>query len=81
MMSLIYTAKLGFTTQKTSIAWQKIDDLPLVTNDMTSAKFLLQDSLGKIQFFEEIFLLADTSVEAVLGIPFVSLNILVKFLY
>ena len=37
---------------------------------MASARFLLQDSLGKIWFFEETFLLADTSIEVVLGMLF-----------
>ncbi len=41
---------------------------------MTLAKFSLQDSLGRVRFFEETFLLADTSMEVVLGMPFPSLS-------
>ncbi len=41
---------------------------------MTLARFSLQDSLGKVWFFEETFLLADTSMEVVLGMPFLSLS-------
>ncbi len=41
---------------------------------MVSASFLLQDSLGRIRFFEETFLLADTSMEVVLGMPFLALS-------
>ncbi len=75
-----YAAKLGLTTRKISVGAQKIDGSPLETHGMTSAKFSLQDSLGKVQFFEETFLLADTSMEVVLGIPFLSLsNVDVKF--
>lgn len=37
------------------------------------AGFSLQDKLGRIQFFKEIFLLIDTSIEVVLGMYFFSL--------
>ncbi len=47
---------------------------------MTSAKFLLQDSLGRVRFFEKTFLLADTNIEVVLGMAFLSFsNADVKF--
>lgn len=35
---------------------------------------LVQDSLGRVRFFEETFLLADTSMEVILGMPFLSLS-------
>ena len=38
------------------------------------ARFSIQDSLKKVRFFEGTFLLANTSIEMVLGIPFFSLN-------
>ncbi len=41
IMTLAYVAKLGFTTQKTSIKAQKIDGLSIETYGMTLAKFLL----------------------------------------
>ncbi len=41
---------------------------------MASARFSIQDSLGRVRFFEETFLLADTSMEVVLGMPFLSLS-------
>ncbi len=47
-MTLAYAAKLGLTTRKTSVGTQKIDGLPLETHGITSAKFLLQDSLGRV---------------------------------
>ncbi len=79
-MTLVYVAKLGLTTRKTSLEAQKIDGSPLETHGMTSAKFLLQDSLGRVWFFELTFLLADTNIEVVLGMPFLSLsNIDVEF--
>ena len=41
---------------------------------MTVAAFSLPDSLGKVRFFEETFLLADTSMKVVLGMPFLALS-------
>ncbi len=73
-MTPAYVAELGFTTPKTSIGAQKIDGLLLETYDMTSASFLLQDSLKRVRFFEETFLLADTSMDVVLGMLFLALS-------
>ncbi len=73
-MTPAYAVKLGFTTRKISVGAQKIDGLPLETHGMTSAKFSLQNSLGRVQFFKKTFLLADTNMEVVLGIPFLSLS-------
>ncbi len=73
-MTPAYAAKLGLITRKTSVGAQKIDGSPLETHGITSAKFSLQDSLGRVRFFEETFLLADTSMEVVLGMPFLSLS-------
>ncbi len=79
-MTPAYAAELGLTTRKTSVGAQKIDASLLKTYSMASASFLLQDSLGRVQFFKETFLLADTSMEVVLGMPFLSLsNADVKF--
>lgn len=79
-MTLAYITKLGLTTWKTSIGVQKIDSLPIKTYNMVLASFLLMDSLGKIRFFEKTFLLANTSIEVVLGMPLLFLsNINIKF--
>lgn len=78
-MILAYIVMLGLTTQKTSDGAQKIDDSPLKTYGMASAKFLLQNSLRKIWFFKETFILADTNIKVVLRMPFLFLgNIDVK---
>lgn len=66
-MAPAYAVRLGFTTQKTSVRAQKIDSLTLETYGMVSASYSFQDSLEKVQFFEKTFLLADTSMELVLG--------------
>ncbi len=73
-MTSTYIAELSLTTRKTSIWVQKIDDLSLETYGMALASFSLQDSLGRVWFFEETFLLADISMEVVLGMPFLALN-------
>ena len=41
---------------------------------MIVADFSLQDKLGKVQFFEETFFLANTSMNVVLGKPFFTLS-------
>ncbi len=74
MITPAYAIKLGLTAWKTSVRAQKIDSSPLETYGMVSASFLLQDSLGKVRFFEETFLLVDTSMEIVLGILFLALS-------
>lgn len=35
---------------------------------------LVKDSLGRVRFFEETFLLAENSMEVILGMPFLSLS-------
>ena len=42
--------------------------------DMVIAGFSIQDKTGKIRFFEETFLLADTRMEIVLGMLFQSFS-------
>lgn len=41
---------------------------------MVLASFQVEDKLGRARFFQEIFLLADISVEMVLGMPFLTVN-------
>ncbi len=73
-MTPAYAVELGLTTWRTSVGAQTIDGLPLETYSMASANFLLQDSLGNVQFFQESFLLADNSMVVVLGMLFLSLS-------
>lgn len=72
-MTPIYAARLDLTTQKIVIGAKKIDGSSFVTDGMVLADFTVQDKLEKICFFEEIFLFADTSIEVVLGIFFLTL--------
>ncbi len=73
-MTLAYATKLGLITRKTSVGAQKIDDSPLETYGIVSTSFSLQNSLGRVQFFEKTFLPADISIKVVLGMLFISLS-------
>lgn len=73
-MTPTYVTKLSFTTEKTSIKAQKIDGLVLKIYGMVWVKFLIQDSSRRVWFFEETFILADTSMEIILKMPFLFLN-------
>ena len=68
-----FVAKIGLTPRSTNVGAQKIDGSPLETYSMVSEEFSSQNSLGRVRFFEETFLLADTNIEMVLGMPFLSL--------
>lgn len=41
---------------------------------MAWVSFQVEDKLGKARFFQETFLMADTSAEAILGMPFLTLS-------
>ena len=41
---------------------------------MILANFQVEDKLGRTRFFQETFLLANISVEVVLGMPFLTLS-------
>ena len=41
---------------------------------MVIAGFQVEDKLGRVRFFQESFLLAETSMEVVLGMPFLTLS-------
>lgn len=65
-MTLAYTAALDFSLQKTDINAQKIYDLVLKIYGIIIASFLGQNKLRNIRFFEETFLLTNTSIKMVL---------------
>ena len=41
---------------------------------MTIERFSIKDKSGRALFFEETFLLADTNIEVVLGMPFLTFS-------
>ena len=73
-MNPTYTKKLSLRVRQTDIGAQKIDRSYLKAFGMVIASFLLQDKLGKVRFFQETFLVADTQIEVVLEMPFLTLG-------
>lgn len=73
-MSLIYAVKIGLAIRSNNVGTQKIDGLPLKTYKMVVAKNLVQDKDSKDRLFEETFLIANTSIDVILGMLFLNLN-------
>ena len=75
-----YALKLGLQVHHTNIKAQKIDGSTLKTFGMVLASFQMEDKLGRIWFFQEMFLLADITAEVVLNMPFLTFsNVDVQF--
>lgn len=80
VMTAIFSAKLELRSRLTNVGVQKIDGLLLETYNTTLAMFLIHYSLERIGFFEETFMMADISIELILGMFFLSLsNVNVEF--
>lgn len=73
VMSPVYIEKLGLWVRKTNISAQKINSITLIIHGMVVTNFSLKDKYGRDRFFEDIFLVANTSIEIVLDMPFFSL--------
>ena len=73
-MTPAYTKQLSLQVRKTDVGAQKIDDSSLRTFGMVIAGFQVEDKLGRARFFQELFLLAETSIEVVLRMPFLILS-------
>lgn len=69
-MTLVYIEKLGFPIQKIAVSAQKIDSKTLVTYRIVVVNFFIQDKYNNDQFFKESFLVANTNMKVLLGIPF-----------
>ena len=74
VMSPAYIERLGLKTWKTNVRAQKIDGSALETFGMVIADFQVEDKGGRPRFFQEIFLVADTQFEVVLGMPFLKIS-------
>ena len=70
----IFTPKLGLFIHSTGTGAQKILSSALKTYDIAITGISIQDKSDRTRFFEETFLLADTSIEIVLGILFLALS-------
>ena len=73
-MTPAHAAYLGLKVRVTDVGVQKIDGSSLATYGMVIAAFQIVDKLGRSRFFQETFLLADISMEVVLGMPFLSFS-------
>ena len=73
-MTQAYARKLGLRTQKTDVSAPKIDGSLFETYKMIIVAFQVKNKLGRAWFFQETFILAESSMEVVLGMPFHSLT-------
>ena len=67
-----YATKLGFRIRKMDVSIQKIDVSHLDTFGIVIADCLIKNKLGRVRFLQEIFLLANNSLEVVLGMSFLT---------
>ena len=73
-MTPAYATHLGFKVRVIDVGAQKIDGSLLATYGMVIAAFQVVDKLGCSWFFQETFLLANISMEMVLGMPFLTFS-------
>lgn len=73
-MILAYTNKLGLKIYSTIVGAQKKDGSLFQTFKIILASFHIVDKLERAQFFEKNFLLANTNVEVVLSMLFLTLS-------
>ena len=69
-----YATKLGLCIRKIDVGAQKIDGSRLDTFGMVIADCLVKNKLGRVQFFQKTFLLANIGLEVVLEILFLTLS-------
>ena len=69
-MTSAYTPMLGVKICPTSVKAPKIDNYSFKTFGIIIASFQVKDKLDRAWFFQETFLLANISMELVLGILF-----------
>lgn len=72
-MNLDFAKKLSLRIRKTKVGAQKIDGFKLNSFGMIIAFFSVEDKEERSRFFEEIFLLADISMDNALGMLFFTL--------
>lgn len=69
-MTLAYALELSYKVCQTNIKAQKINGSTFKIFEMVLASFEVEDKFKKAYFFQETFLLANTSVKIVLGMLF-----------
>ena len=73
-MHSTYATKLGLRARKIDVGAQKIDRSHLDTFGMVIADCLVKNKLGRVQFFQETFFLANIGLEVVLGMLFLTFS-------
>ena len=73
-MHFAYATKLGLYARKIDVGAQKIDGSQLDIFQMVIADCLVNHKLGRVRFFQETFLLANISLEVVLGTLFLTFS-------
>ena len=73
-MSSTFAWKLGLHIQKTNVVAQKIDGSALETFGMVITDFQVENKSGRLRFFQETFLVANTQFEVVLGMFFLKIS-------
>ena len=69
-----YARKLGLKIRRINVGVQKIDGSALETLGIVIADFQLEDKANRPRFFQEIFLVADTKFDVILGILFLKIS-------
>lgn len=69
-MTTFFAFKLGFKLLNTNIRAQKIDGSTFKTFVLVLATFQIENKLEKTQFYKELFLLDDISLQVVLKMLF-----------
>lgn len=73
-INLAYVNKLSLQIQKINIGAPKINESSLDIFEIVIVSFQAQDKLGNARFFQEVFLVADTKIDIVFRIPFLTFN-------
>lgn len=74
VMTPAYAKKLGLQIHQTNVGNQKIDGFSLEMFEIVITGFQVVDKLSRVRFFQETFILAETSMEVVLGISFLTFS-------
>ena len=73
-MNLNYTWKLGLKIRKTNIRAQKIDGFALETFKIVNADFQIEDKTNRPRFFQETFLMIETTFKVILEMLFYKIS-------
>ena len=70
----VFAKELGLLIRSTDVGAQKINGTTLETYGMVVVAFLVEKKANQVRFFKETFLVANVSLEVVLGMLFLTLS-------